>query len=140
MKVGIPKERRQGEARVAGSPDMVRKLVAMGVEVIVETGAGDGADIPAAGFEGAGAAIAGDAAAALADADIVLKVRRPLIAEIDGGDLDELAMIKRGAALIGLLDPYAATPANQAIARAGVNAFAMELLPRISRADRKSVV
>ncbi len=135
MRVAIAKERHPDETRVAASPDTVKRLIGLGLEVAVETGAGDGAAIADAEFERAGATVAGDAAAALADADIVMKVRRPLIAEIDGGDRDELAMIKRGAALIGLLDPYAAAPANQAIARAGVTAFAMELLPRISRAQ-----
>jgi len=135
MKVAIPKERHPDETRVASSPDNVKRLIGLGLEVVIETGAGDGAAIPDAAFEAAGAGIADDAAAALADADIVLKVRRPLIVAIDGGEIDELAMIKRGAALIGLLDPYAEAPANQAYAGAGISAFAMEFMPRISRAQ-----
>ncbi len=78
MKVGIPRERRPGEARVAGSPDMVKKLAAMGVEVCVEAGAGEGALVSDDAFAEAGAAIVPDAAALYGAADVVLKVRRPL--------------------------------------------------------------
>ena len=77
MKVGIPKEKRQGEARVAGSPDMVKKLVAMGVEVVVEASAGAGAMITDEAFTEAGATIAADAAAVYGAADMLIRVRRP---------------------------------------------------------------
>ncbi|MGQ0675792.1 MAG: NAD(P)(+) transhydrogenase (Re/Si-specific) subunit alpha, partial [Rhodospirillales bacterium] len=82
MKLAIPKERRDGEARAAATPDSVKKLAALGFEVTVETGAGEGAAIPDQAYESAGAKIAPDAAAALADADVVLKVQRPLDGEL----------------------------------------------------------
>ena len=133
MKVGIPKERRAGEARVAGSPDMVRKLVAMGVDVVVEAGAGAGALISDDAFAAAGATIAPDARSALGDADVVLKVRRPLTGA-EGGP-DEVAMMKQGAILIGLLNPLADRDQVHAYAEAKLTVFAVELMPRISRAQ-----
>ena len=79
MKIAIPKERRAHESRVAASPDTAKRLVGMGLEVIVETGAGVSAAYPDAAYVAAGATIAPDAAAALRDADIVLKVQRPIV-------------------------------------------------------------
>ena len=79
MKVAIVKERRAFERRVAASPDTVKQMVGLGLEVAVETGAGAGAFFADAAYQAAGATIAADAAAALADADIVLKVQRPLL-------------------------------------------------------------
>ena len=133
MKVGIPKERRAGEARVAGSPDMVKKLVAMGIEVAVEAGAGEGALISDDAFAAAGATIAPDAESVLRDADVVPKVRRPLTSA-EGGP-DEVAMMKEGAILIGLLNPLADRDQVDAYAAAKLTAFAVELMPRISRAQ-----
>ena len=75
MKLAIPKERRANEARVAASPDTVKRLKGLGLEIVVETGAGAGASIPDQAFADAGARIVPDEAAALAEADIVLKVR-----------------------------------------------------------------
>jgi H+-translocating NAD(P) transhydrogenase subunit alpha len=131
MKVAIVKERRAHERRVAASPDSVGRLGGMGLRVAVESGAGEEAGISDAGFATAGAAIAPDAAAALADADIVLKVQRPIL----GSEADELRLIKRGAALIGLLQPLEHRADVEAYAGAGIAAFAMELLPRITRAQ-----
>ena len=133
MKIAIPKERRPGEARVAASPDTVKKFAALGLEVVIETGAGAGVSIADAVFAGAGAAIADDEAAALGDADIVLKVQRPLFG--DGEEPDELSLMKQGCLLIGLLAPLANRADTAAYARHGVTAFAMELLPRITRAQ-----
>jgi NAD(P) transhydrogenase subunit alpha len=133
MKVGIPRERRAGEARVAGSPDMVKKLVAMGIEVAVEAGAGEGALISDDAFAAAGATIAPDAESVLRDADVVLKVRRPLTSA-EGGP-DEVAMMKEGAVLIGLLNPLADRDQVDAYAGRKLTAFAVELMPRISRAQ-----
>ncbi|MCH7944093.1 MAG: NAD(P)(+) transhydrogenase (Re/Si-specific) subunit alpha, partial [Proteobacteria bacterium] len=132
MKVGIPKERRAGEARVAGSPDMVKKLVAMGVEVLVETGAGAGAMITDEAFVEAGAAIAPDAAAVCGAADVLVRVRRPMTAA-EGGD--ETAAMRAGAALIGMLSPGDDRDQLDHYAAQGINAFSMELMPRISRAQ-----
>jgi len=126
-RVAITKERRHGETRVAATPDTVKKLIALGLGVVVETRAGLTASIPDADYEAAGAEIAPTAQAALETADIVLKVGAP--AE------DEVAMLKRGAILVGLLDPYTERPLLDALAMAGVSAFAMEFVPRITRAQ-----
>jgi NAD(P) transhydrogenase subunit alpha len=131
MKVAVVKERRAHERRVAASPDSLRRMVGAGLEITVESGAGEGAGISDASFAEAGGAIVGDGAAALADADIVLKVQRPVI----GGTVDELHQLKRGAALIGLLQPLEHSAEVEAYARAGIAAFAMELVPRITRAQ-----
>jgi NAD(P) transhydrogenase subunit alpha len=137
MKIAVPKERRAGEARVAASPDTVKKYVGMGFDVVVESGAGDGAAVPDAAFVAAGAQIAPDARSALADADIVLKVARPLSGS-EGND--ELAMLKPGAILIGYLAALQNRDQVAAYAKAGIVAFAMELLPRISRAQNMDIL
>jgi NAD(P) transhydrogenase subunit alpha len=136
MKVAVVKERRAHERRVAASPDSVKRMVGMGLEVAVESGAGAGAGVADASFNEAGGAIVADAAAALGGADIVLKVQRPLC----GDAVDELHHLKRGAALIGLLQPLDSLPDVEAYARAGIAAFAMELLPRITRAQAMDVL
>ena len=138
MKVAIPKERRAHEARVAASPETVKKLIVLGLSVIVESGAGGGASIPDDAFAAAGATIVPDAAAALSDADIVLKVQRPLLA--GEGGVDELALMKPGAALIALLAPYAAKAEAAAYAGRNIQTFAMELVPRITRAQSMDVL
>jgi NAD(P) transhydrogenase subunit alpha len=138
MKVAIPKERRPHERRVAASPETVRKLKALGLEVVVETGAGLASSIPDAAYAEAGATIAPDAASALAEAGIVLKVQRPLTAA-EGGP-DELALIQRGALLVAILAPHAAREQVAAYAGAGITALAMELMPRITRAQAMDVL
>jgi NAD(P) transhydrogenase subunit alpha len=138
MKVAVVKERRAFEHRVAASPDTVKRTIGMGLQVVVESGAGEGAWFRDAAFAEAGASIAADEATALGDADIVLKVQRPLIG--GEGGIDELALFKRGAVLIGLLQP-AQNPADaEAYAGAGIAAFAMELVPRITRAQTMDVL
>jgi H+-translocating NAD(P) transhydrogenase subunit alpha len=138
MKIGIPRERRANEARVAVSADTVKKLVALGAEVMIETGAGTSSAVPDGAYAAAGARIAVDEAESLKDADVVLKVQRPLTAA-EGGP-DELALMKSGAMLIGILAPYAAKEQVAAYAAQGVNAFAMEFLPRITRAQTMDVL
>ena len=138
MKIAIPKERRPGERRVAATPETVRKLIALGAEVAVENGAGAGAAIADGDFAAAGAQMAGDAAAALGDADLVFKVQRPLTGGDEGGD--EVAMMKRGAVLVAMLAPYTDRALLDALAVAGITAFAMELMPRISRAQSMDVL
>ena len=123
---------RAGEARVAGSPDMVKKLVAMGVEVLIEASAGDRAMITDEAFAEAGAVIAADAAAVYGASDVVVRVRRPMT-EAEGGD--EIAAMRSGAGLIGLLSPGDDRAQLDHYAARGVNAFSMELMPRISRAQ-----
>ncbi len=138
MKIGVIKERRAHEARVAVSPETVKKLVALGPELVVEAGAGEGASFTDEALAAAGATIAPDAATALAGADIVLKVQRPLTG--GEGSVDELAMIKPGALLIGILAPHASRDLIAAYAAQGIDAFAMELLPRITRAQTMDVL
>ncbi|KAA0590976.1 Re/Si-specific NAD(P)(+) transhydrogenase subunit alpha [Azospirillum oryzae] len=138
MKVAIPKERRAGELRVAASPETVKKLKGLGLDVVVESGAGLGSSITDAAYEAAGASIAADEVSALADADIVLKVQRPLIA--GEGDVDELALMAKGALLFAILNPHNSRDHVKAYADAGVNAFAMEFMPRITRAQVMDVL
>jgi NAD(P) transhydrogenase subunit alpha len=137
MKIAIPKERRASERRVAASVDAIKKYKALGAQVVVETGAGDGASIPDKAFADAGAEIAPDAASTYADADVVLKVRQPTTAA-EGND--ELALMKRGAVLIGILNPHGNRDMLPAYAKAGVMALAMELVPRITRAQSMDVL
>jgi NAD(P) transhydrogenase subunit alpha len=136
MRVAVLRERRAAETRVAATPETVKKLQALGCTVAVETGAGLASGIPDALFKDAGAEIAADAAAALAGAGIVLKVRAPLGA--GEGAVDELALIPRGALLIGTLQADKAMAA--AFAERGIDACAMEMLPRITRAQSMDVL
>ncbi|HUI18613.1 MAG TPA: Re/Si-specific NAD(P)(+) transhydrogenase subunit alpha [Alphaproteobacteria bacterium] len=137
MKIGIAKERREGEQRVAATPETVKKFAGLGLEVALERGAGAAASFTDEAYRQAGATIVEDAGAALRDADIVLKVQRPLAAS-EGSD--ELALIKRGASLIAMLAPYGDRARIEAYAAAGISAFAMELMPRISRAQSMDVL
>ena len=132
MIIAIPKERRADETRVAATPDTVKKLKALGLDVVIEKDAGQGANFADADYQAAGANIASDEAAALGNADIVLKVRGP--------DEAEIAQLKRGAILVALLAPASEKDAIAKLAQAGVNAFAMEYLPRISRAQAMDVL
>lgn len=138
MKIAIPKERREHEKRVAASPETVKKFVGLGAEVIVETGAGETSSFSDEEFKEAGASIAGDAAAALKDADVILKVQRPLT-EAEGGP-DEVSLMKKGATLLSVLAPMQNKDQVQAYADAGIEAHAMELVPRISRAQSMDVL
>jgi NAD(P) transhydrogenase subunit alpha len=138
MRIGIAKERRAHELRVAVSPDTVKKLIGLGAEVAIETGAGLSAAYTDQAFVDAGAKIAPDEAAAIGDADIVLKVQRPLTSA-EGG-VDEMALLKPGAMLVGILSPYAAKDQVTEYAKRGVNAFAMEFMPRITRAQSMDVL
>jgi NAD(P) transhydrogenase subunit alpha len=129
MKIAIAKEIAAGEPRVAAVPDTVKKLKALGADIAIEPGAGIGSGVPDAEYEAAGAAINPDA---VKDADIVLKVRRP--------EASELVKYKRGALAIAIMDPYGNDAALKAMADAGVSAFAMELMPRITRAQVMDVL
>jgi len=136
MRVAVLKERRQDEARVAATPETVRKIIALGNSVAVEAGAGLSAGIPDAAYAEAGATTAPDAAAALSGAGIVLKVRAPLAAS--EGHVDELSLIPRGALLVATM--AADKDAVARLAAAGVDAAAMELLPRTTRAQSMDVL
>ncbi|RWL09780.1 MAG: Re/Si-specific NAD(P)(+) transhydrogenase subunit alpha [Mesorhizobium sp.] len=128
--VFIPRELEANEPRVAASPDTVKRLAGLGFEVIVESGAGTASRIPDEEFVKAGAVIgkAGD----VAKADVVLKVRRP--------DETELKAYRPGTAVIAIMDPYGNDAAVDALARAGVTAFSMEFMPRITRAQSMDVL
>jgi NAD(P) transhydrogenase subunit alpha len=132
MKIGIVKERREGERRCAVSPDTVKKYVGLGAQVAIETGAGLASAITDEAFKAAGAEIVGDAAQALSGADLVLKVQRP--------DSDELGAIKRGAVLAAILNPYNEKESIADYATRGIDALAMELVPRITRAQAMDVL
>ena len=130
LKLFVPKEREAGEPRVAASPDTVKKLTGLGATVVVETGAGADSRITDAAFETAGATIGSTADAG--DADVVLKVRRP--------SADELKSYKSGALVIAAMDPYGRDDEVKAMAEAGVLAFAMEFMPRITRAQSMDIL
>jgi H+-translocating NAD(P) transhydrogenase subunit alpha len=132
MKLAILKERRAGETRVAATAETVKKLKGLGLEVTVETGAGAGARVADKDYLAAGATVAPDMASALSGADIVLKVRTP--------EAEEIAQMKKGAVLAALLSPYTDKDAAAKLAAQGVSAFAMEFIPRISRAQAMDVL
>ncbi len=132
MKIAVPVEIDLGEPRVAASPDTVKRLTALGANVVVESGAGVKSGILDADYEAAGATIAQTAVDAVTSADVVLKVRRPTEAE--------LSSYKRGALVFAIMDPYGNEAALKAMADAGVAAFAMELMPRITRAQVMDVL
>jgi proton-translocating NAD(P)+ transhydrogenase subunit alpha len=132
MNIGIPAETRPGETRVAATPETVKKLAAGGRHaLVVQSGAGVAASVPDSEYQAAGAKIAASAEEVYGAADIVLKVRGPQDAEI--------GMIKRGAIVAGLLNPYDGA-AMQRLAQAGATAFAMEWLPRTTRAQSMDVL
>ena len=130
MKLYVPKEHVGGESRVAASPDTVKRLSGFGIEVVIETGAGETSRITDDAFKTAGARIgdAGDAG----DADVVLKVRRPTP--------EELSSYKDGAVVIATMDPYGDEAGVKAMAEAKILAFAMEFMPRITRAQSMDVL
>ena len=129
MKIAVAKEIDPSEPRVAVSPDTVKKFKALGAEIAVEPGAGIKSGLLDADLTAAGATISADA---LEDADIVIKVRRP--------EASELSKYKRGALVVAIMDPYGNDAALKAMADAGVSAFAMELMPRITRAQVMDVL
>jgi H+-translocating NAD(P) transhydrogenase subunit alpha len=129
MKIAIAKEIDESEPRVAASPDTVKKFKALGADVAIEPGAGTKSGVPDSDFTAAGAVVSADA---VKDADLVVKVRRP--------EASELARYKRGALVIAIMDPYGNEAALKKIADAGVSAFAMELMPRITRAQVMDVL
>jgi NAD(P) transhydrogenase subunit alpha len=127
----VLKETRATEARVAATPETVKKLAGLGYTLAVESGAGQGATIDDASFAAAGATV-GDRASVLSGADIVLKVQAP--------DVAELAGIPSGAVLIAALNPYGQRDLIKAIADAGITGVAMEFMPRITRAQSMDIL
>ena len=130
MKIGIPKERRDDERRAAASPDTVKRYKGLGLEPVVEAGAGDGAAVADQAFVDAGATVVSDGSAW--DSELVLKVQRPTE--------EEMSRLKQGQILVGMLDPYNNKEQVAAYGKAGVSAFALELLPRTTRAQAMDVL
>ena len=126
-KVWIPKERSAGESRVAATPETVKKMVAAGLEVRVEAGAGETSFYTDKAFEKAGAEIVADGAAAWAEADVVLKVGSP--SESEAGS------VKSDAVLVAFMEPDRNVEAVKALSGGRVSTLAMELIPRITRAQ-----
>jgi NAD(P) transhydrogenase subunit alpha len=129
MKVAVIAETEAGEPRVAATPETVKKMAALGATVAVQAGAGVKSGILDTDYTAAGAAVVADP---VNDADVVLQVRRP--------EGPELARVKKGAIVIGMMDPYGHDNAVRAMAEAGIVAFALELLPRITRAQVMDVL
>ncbi len=130
MRIAVPKETDANEPRVAASPETVKKLVGLGAELVVEAGAGLASGVTDEDYTAAGATMAAKAADALKGADVVLKVRRP--ADFKG--------YPKGCLLISIMDPYGNDAALAAMAKAGISGFAMELMPRITRAQVMDVL
>jgi len=132
MKLAVLRERRDAEKRVAASPETVKKLIGLGFEVIIEAGAGEGASIPDKQFEEAGATIAKDLKAAVKDADVIFSVQ--------GLEAADAKHAKKGAAQLAVLNPFVERDRLDAYAKAGLMAFAMEFVPRITRAQSMDVL
>jgi NAD(P) transhydrogenase subunit alpha len=129
MKIAVAAEVDPSEPRVAATPDTVKKMIALGAEVAVQPGAGVKSGILDADYAAAGATVSADA---IRGADVVLQVRRPAATE--------LSAVQKGALVIAIMDPYGQDAALKAMAAAGVTAFAMELMPRITRAQSMDVL
>jgi NAD(P) transhydrogenase subunit alpha len=126
MKIGVPKETAEGERRVGLVPEVIRRLTGQGLEVLLQRGAGEGALIPDSAFEEAGAQLVDGPSAALG-ADVVIKVAAP--------NPDETAQLRSDSVLIGFLGPLTNGDGIKAIAQTGATSFALEAVPRISRAQ-----
>lgn len=138
MKLVVPRERRPHEARVAATPETVGKFIKIGVEVRIEREAGRAANYRDDDYRQAGAEIVDDLDALYAGAGVIAKVRRPLEAGEAGED--ELSGLPSGAVLLGMLNPLGQPASVEAYAKAGLSAFAMELMPRITRAQNMDVL
>ena len=129
MRIAVAREIDPLESRVAATPETVKKMIALGGAIAVEPGAGTKSGIPDAEFAAAGASVSADA---VKNADVVLKVRRPTASE--------LSHYRKGALVIAIMDPYGQDAAIKEMANAGISAFAMELMPRITRAQSMDVL
>ncbi|MGY8991352.1 MAG: Re/Si-specific NAD(P)(+) transhydrogenase subunit alpha [Rhodospirillales bacterium] len=137
MKIAVPKERRPGEKRVAISPEVAKKLIALGFDVTVESNAGEAASYTDAALKEAGATIAPDAASTLKDADVIIKVQPPIV---EGETENELTHMKKGAIIIAHLSALTNKADVEQYAKSGLTAFALELMPRISRAQSMDIL
>ena len=127
MRIAVPAETDANESRVAATPETVKKLIGLGASVAVQAGAGKASGLPDSDYQAAGAQILANGHAVITDADIVLHVRRPKAQDLSG--------LKKGAAVLAMMDPYGNEAAIGVMALAGTLAFAMELMPRITRAQ-----
>ena len=132
MRIAVLSETDPAEPRVAAVPETVKKFIGLGADVTVQSGAGLKAGVLDVEYEAAGASIVGSAADAVSSADLVLKVRRP--------SPEEIGILKRGASVVAIMDPYGHEAELGAMAEAGLDTFAMELMPRITRAQVMDVL
>ncbi len=130
--IAVTRERREGETRCAATPETVKKLLALGASVTVESGTGAGSSISDADYVAAGAKVTSDLAAVLAGADVLLKVRGPTASETSA--------LKSGTVVVGMLDAYRDKATVEALKGQGTTAFAMEFVPRITRAQVMDVL
>lgn len=138
MQIAVLKERRPYETRVATTPECVKKLTTLGFKVVVEKGAGEGAYYMDEAYENAGAKIASTPKIALEGSKIILKVQPPMTKK-DGGE-DEVKILPEGSLLLGILQPYTKPELLDEYNKRNITAFALELLPRISRAQAMDVL
>jgi len=137
MKIAVLKERRPHETRVAASPETVSKYVGMGLEVVVESGAGETSSFTDEAYKKAGATIAKDAKSAAGGADVVIKIQRPMTG---GEGQDELSTLSSGQVLVSLMNALNEPEFAAEMAKAGITGFALELIPRITRAQSMDVL
>ncbi len=137
MKIAVLKERRDGETRVAATPETVKKFAGLGCDIAVESGAGAGSHISDTAFEEAGASIAKSAADAVKGADVILKVARPMTS---GEGDDEIAALPGDKILVSALQALTQKDTAEALAKQKVTSFAMELMPRITRAQSMDIL
>ena len=128
MQLVIPRETQPGENRVSATSETVKKLVRLGAEVVVESGAGTGAGISDADYEAVGASISSDRSALLGNADMVLRLRKP--------DMDEIGQLKSGCIHVSYLDPFNEKDLIKAFASQNVTAVSMEMIPRSTRSQK----
>ena len=132
MRIAVPAETDRSEHRVAATPETVKRFKALNADVVVQSGAGKPAGFLDSAYEAAGAQITHGTEETIRDADVVLRVRRPSAEDLNG--------VKHGAAVIAVMDPYGNEDALRALAEKGASAFAMEFMPRITRAQVMDVL
>ena len=137
MKISIPKENRDGETRIAASPEVVKKFTGMGFEVTIVSGAGLNSGFTDKIFEDVGANIASDTKATLKDADIIFKIQRLMTSK---DKIDEISMCKKDAMVISHMSALSSKTDIEEYAKASITTFAMDLMPRISRAQSMDVL
>ena len=137
MKISIPKENRKGETRVAASPEVIRKFVSMGFNITVESGAGLNSGFTDEIFKDAGAEIASDTKSTLENADLIFKIQR-LMTSNDA--IDEISMCKKDAMVLSHMSALSTKKDSEEYAKASLTTFAMDLMPRISRAQSMDVL